>query len=109
MYPSESNVYGLRDQMPVEERGNMLIMTAMVCRMEQKCFFCTAICKTLRKWREYLIRYGADPGEQLCTDDFAGHLSHNTNLSVKAIMGIEGYAQIAALAGEKMRQRSTIR
>ena len=101
MYPSGSNVYGLRDQMPVEECGNMLIMTAMVCRMEQKASFALPYMETLKKWREYLIRYGADPGEQLCTDDFAGHLSHNTNLSVKAIMGIEGYAQIAALAGEK--------
>ena len=101
MYPSESNVYGLRDQMPVEECGNMLIMTAMVCRMEQNVSFALPYMETLKKWREYLIRYGADPGEQLCTDDFAGHLSHNTNLSVKAIMGIEGYAQIAALAGEK--------
>ena len=101
MYPSGSNVYGLRDQMPVEECGNMLIMTAMVCRMEQNVSFALPYMETLKKWREYLIRYGADPGEQLCTDDFAGHLSHNTNLSVKAIMGIEGYAQIAALAGEK--------
>lgn len=101
MYPSGSNVYGLRDQMPVEECGNMLIMTAMVCRMEKNVSFALPYMETLKKWREYLIRYGADPGEQLCTDDFAGHLSHNTNLSVKAIMGIEGYAQIAALAGEK--------
>lgn len=101
MYPSGSNVYGLRDQMPVEECVNMLIMTAMVCRMEQNVSFALPYMETLKKWREYLIRYGADPGEQLCTDDFAGHLSHNTNLSVKAIMGIEGYAQIAALAGEK--------
>lgn len=101
MYPSGSKVYGLRDQMPVEECGNMLIMTAMVCRMEQNVSFALPYMETLKTWREYLIRYGADPGEQLCTDDFAGHLSHNTNLSVKAIMGIEGYAQIAALAGEK--------
>ena len=101
MYPSGSNVYGLRDQMPVEECGNMIIMTAMVCRMEKNASFALPYMETLKTWREYLIRYGADPGEQLCTDDFAGHLSHNTNLSVKAIMGIEGYAQIAALAGEK--------
>lgn len=98
-YPKGSGVYGLRDQMPVEECGNMLILTAMVCRMEHSAEFAKPYMETLKAWREYLICYGADPGEQLCTDDFAGHLSHNTNLSVKAIIGIEGYAQIAKLIG----------
>ena len=49
---------------------------------------------------QYLITYGADPGEQLCTDDFAGHLAHNTNLSIKAIMGIESYSMILGQLGE---------
>jgi len=54
----------------------------------------------LKKWNQYLLEFGADPGEQLCTDDFAGHLNHNVNLSVKAIMGIEAYARIAEQLGE---------
>lgn len=99
-YPKGSRVYGLRGQMPVEECGNMLIMTAAVCLADKDASFAKPYMDTLKKWTRYLLEYGADPGEQLCTDDFAGHLSHNVNLSAKAIMGIEAYARLAGLCGD---------
>ena len=43
-------------------------------------------------WAEYLLQNGANPGQQLCTDDYAGHIDHNINLAMKAVMGVEAYA-----------------
>lgn len=101
LYPKGSETYDLRDQMPVEECGNMLLMTAAVCLLDGNGAFARPYRETLKMWTKYLLEFGADPGEQLCTDDFAGHLSHNVNLSAKAVMGIEAYARLAALWGEK--------
>ena len=88
-------------QMPVEECGNMLIMEANVALATGSADFAAKNIELLKSWCEYLLKYGADPAEQLCTDDFAGHLEHNINLSLKAIMGIQGMAIIMDMLGDK--------
>lgn len=106
----EGQVYGLdratgelkyEKQMPVEECGNMLVMEANVALAEGNADFAASHIDTLVKWCEYLLEYGTDPGNQLCTDDFAGHLAHNCNLSVKAVMGIEGMSIITNMLGRR--------
>lgn len=87
-------------QMPVEECGNMIILFAAICDADDDVSFVKPHLATLKQWNEYLIQYGLDPENQLCTDDFAGHLAHNVNLSIKAIMGIAGYSRILRRCGE---------
>lgn len=79
-------------QMPVEECGNMLIMLTNIALRDGNTDFFDNYKATVALWVNYLTEYGMDPENQLCTDDFAGHLAHNCNLSLKAIMGIAGYS-----------------
>ncbi|MEE1011651.1 MAG: DUF4965 domain-containing protein, partial [Acutalibacteraceae bacterium] len=89
----------LKWQMPVEECGNMLVMETNVALATGSADFANEHLDLLEKWCKYLIEYGADPGHQLCTDDFAGHLAHNCNLSLKAIMGLQGMSMIQNMLG----------
>lgn len=86
-------------QMPVEECGNILILMAAITEKEGSAAFAQEHMDLLEIWVAYLERYGEDPENQLCTDDFAGHLAHNCNLSLKAILGLAGYARILRLLG----------
>ena len=88
-------------QMPVEESGNMLIMAANISMADGSLDFVRPHFPLLEKWVRYLEAYGEDPENQLCTDDFAGHLAHNCNLSLKAIMGLAGYAIMLRMDGRE--------
>ena len=64
-------------QMPVEECGNMLIMLEAARAFGADKALADQYRSLLDNWVKYLVQYGEDPAEQLCTDDFAGHLAHN--------------------------------
>ncbi len=87
-------------QMPVEECGNMILCIAALCRARNDASYAKQHFDVLKKWADYLMQYGYDPENQLCTDDFAGHLAHNCNLSVKAIMGIAAWGMILGMLGD---------
>ena len=91
------------DQMPVEECGNMLILVAALVKTTGDTDYARRYWPLLTRWAAYLYDKGLNPANQLCTDDFAGHMAHNVNLSVKAIVALGAYAHLAAALDEPDR------
>jgi len=105
-YPlANGQVYGggertEENQMPIEESGNLLILAGALTKAEGDTHVAKQYWPLFTKWAEYLRKNGMDPENQLSTDDFAGHLAHNANLSIKAIDALGAYAEMARALGK---------
>ena len=106
-YPkANGQVYGggektEENQMPVEESGNMLLMLGGLAVLHDDISLVQQYAPTIAKWVDFLEKKGFDPENQLSTDDFAGHLAHNANLSLKAILAIAAGGELAKRRGDE--------
>jgi len=87
------------EKQPVEECGNMLIMSLAYAQRTGDNAYLAEHYDLLDQWTQYLIADALIPGSQLSTDDFLGPLVNDTNLALKGIIGIEAMAQIANRTG----------
>ncbi|USW48528.1 hypothetical protein Slin15195_G018470 [Septoria linicola] len=90
---------GNAEPQPLEECGNMLIMTLAYAQRANDNAYLTQHYQILKQWTGYLIDEALIPANQISTDDFAGAAANQTNLAIKGIIGIEAMAQIANRTG----------
>ena len=88
------------EQMPVEESGNFIILCDAISQIEGNTQFVDRWWPQLSQWTAYLVQFGLDPENQLSTDDFMGHLAHNANLSIKAILALAAYGDMCKMKGD---------
>ena len=100
LLPAEFDAYDYNLQMPVEECANAMIMLFACFVQDGDVRFFAENKDLCEKWVSYLVRYGLKPENQLCTDDFAGHLTNNINLAIKATVGIASYAELVKADGD---------
>ncbi|KAL8842910.1 MAG: hypothetical protein Q9170_000314 [Blastenia crenularia] len=100
-YPNATgHVEGDDEYMPVEESGNMILLSYAYYIFTSDTTYLRLHYPKLRQYASYLIAFSLTPGNQLSTDDFAGQLVNQTNLAIKGIVGIAAMSSIAALVND---------
>ncbi|KAF2675248.1 DUF1793-domain-containing protein [Microthyrium microscopicum] len=92
---------GKDEEMPVEECGDMLVMTLAYAQKAKDNSYLQKHYSILAQWTSYLVTDSLIPATQLSTDDFAGRLQNQTNLALKGIIGIKAMSAIAQLVGKQ--------
>lgn len=100
------HVEGDDEYMPVEESGNMILMTYAYYKFSGDAGFVQQHYAKLQQFAQYLVEFSLTPGKQLSTDDFAGQLVNQTNLAIKGIVGLQAMASIATIANDAVSSQN---
>lgn len=88
-------------KMPIEECGNMIIMSLSYARRANNIDYLKAHYPILKQWVGFLVSETLIPANQESTDDFQGALANQTNLALKGIIAIEAMSVISGLTGHE--------
>lgn len=95
------NAVGHDDQqaepMPIEECGNLLILILAYVRATGDKAWAAQYFDILRGYADYLVEHGIDIEEQLSSNDAAGPLANETNLAIKAAVGLKAFGELTGL------------
>ncbi|KAF7928153.1 uncharacterized protein EAE97_009951 [Botrytis byssoidea] len=96
---------GVAEVMPIEETGNLLILALAYQKASNNTAWANKYYTLLNKYASYLPSTSLNITLQLSTNDAAGPLANETNLAIKAAVGLKAFA---SLTGETYANYSTI-
>lgn len=98
---SYPNATGHDDQqaepMPIEETGNLMILTYAYTKATGDTQWAAQYTTILQKYADYLVNNSINIANQLSSNDAAGPLPNETNLAIKAAVGLKAFGKLSGL------------
>lgn len=95
------NATGHDDQeaepMPIEECGNLMVLALAYVRATSDTEWAAQYHNVIRPYADYLAGHSIDIAEQLSSNDAAGPLANETNLAIKAAVGLKAFGELTGL------------
>ncbi|KAJ5925020.1 hypothetical protein N7454_007659 [Penicillium verhagenii] len=83
------------EEMPIEESGNLLILALAYTRATGDTEWSEQYADIFQKYADYLIDNSINMANQLSSNDAAGPLPNETNLAIKATVGIKAFGELS--------------
>ena len=93
-YPNATGHPTTGEEMPIEESGNIILLTHAYQLASGKTYLSTTYASQLSQYANYLYENGLYPSSQLSLNDALGELSNQTNLGVKAAVALASYGSL---------------
>ncbi|KAI4128459.1 MAG: hypothetical protein LQ338_002732 [Usnochroma carphineum] len=85
---------GQAEEQPVEETGNILILAYAYTKAVASTTWADSHRSLFQGYADYLVANGFNMASQLSTDDGAGPLPNQTNLAIKAAVGLTAFGAL---------------
>ncbi|KAJ5933262.1 hypothetical protein N7516_007751 [Penicillium verrucosum] len=83
------------EPMSIEECGNLLILAAAYVRATGDTDWTSQYMEVFQKYADYLVGNSVDIANQLSSNDAAGPLANETNLAIKAAVGLKAFGEMS--------------
>lgn len=89
---------GDAEQMPVEETGNLMILALAYVTATNNTAWANQYMPLFQYYADYLVEHSLNISLQLSTNDAAGPLINETNLAIKAAIGLKAFGALSGMS-----------